>query len=266
MYSQQPYQYPGSQPYSGTASQPYGATIIPPSGVQMGGVLPPAYAQGMTNAAAPSGFIPPAPQPTQRYVPPPRQPLKFELKPSFQSAYAQLYAILQTVEIIEDEWTNGNISNKEHDARLPSLLKHFNMAKSAAGFSEQNVRDFAEACNLECPMALNLLVPNKDTTSSSKSKGNLKDVREFAVAYVNLKNTIQLNRNTMEELRRAFNSFRFPLERLGVLQMDVKCGNKVKYWSEKFGQMHPEDSLSPSDFQTFSSDVDELYYIASSLN
>jgi len=205
------------------------------------------------------GFVSVAEPPTMAYVPPPRQPLKFEFRPVNQNTYANLYSIIQTVDILQDEYSNGSISESDLDSKMSILKQQYLVMKQVAGFSDQNVRDFAEECGLECFLALKILAPEQKATVQPSMVASLQDASEFGQAYVNLINNVDIGPYNMDKVRLAFNDFRFPLERLGYLNKSMNIRSKVQYWSEFFARMHPSDIVSPPDIKRYRDDMSNIY-------
>lgn len=215
----------------------------------MGGVIP--SAAGAVPQAVP-GFIPLAQPPTMDYIPPPPKPLPFTLVPRNQAVYANIYSILQTVQILQDEAINGNIDLKIANEKTEKLKKPFKVSVDTAKFSPSDVRAFAEACDLDCSIALDVLLPAEVEKPKAKKAISQKDFMEFGQSYTSINDCILLK--VYSKIRTPFTQFRLLFDRI--------CPDDKKYYKDKtrkWGEFFQDKELDEKTVTQFKNDIDLLF-------
>ena len=207
-----------------------------------------------------NGFIPPAPAPKRKYLPPPKQPLKFPFKASNANAYAQIYAILKTMEILIDEYSNGNVSDSFYNQKSNELKKVFDTSLRVAGFSSSQLRLFAIACRLDVPLALDFLAP---AAQQQKPKAQIEDARAFGEIYVTLQNALQIGPFTVENIQMYFIQFRMFCERLCPEEKRGTLNSLIQTCLKLFSKQKSHN-IPPNDIQDLSREVQKMYKCVSS--
>ena len=269
---QQMYYVPQQQQFSQTGYGPQYQTV-PVSQTQ--GMIPGSNTNPMIGAvvhsssqprqggqpAAVNGFIPPAKPPRRQYIPPPLQPLKFTFRTSNKDAYSRIYAILYTIEILNDEYANGNVDDTFYNQRRKQLKDIFTKSVKAAGFSSSDVRSFADACHLICPLALDFLAP-EEKQSKKETKSTLEDAKAIGANYAHFLSVLEIGPFTAENIHRYFISYRILCERLSPDNRSLK--SKIVYWNDYFSNKKPQYVMTKDDISKLKNDIQSMYSLISS--
>lgn len=189
-------------------------------------------------------YIEPAQPPTRAYIPPPKV-LKFDYNSEDCQKYANIYSLLVAIEGVEDQASNGVLSETDRDNLINTLTDQFNRATRVVRFTEQNVRDFAEECNLKCLFAFNYLYGKHQTHGRTDSLGH---AYQLGSNLTSLDDLAAFPDATVDQYRNCLLSIRMNLRALA--DHDSKYANAVTAVDHWITVMRQATILSESDKQS----------------
>ena len=121
----------------------------------------------------PTKFIEPAPTDVpMMYVPPPQLQPKFPFKRSLQGQYSTIYALLVVIDRLINLHIEGAVDGDLFEQELEPLKQQFERVNQVVGFNRQAIKAFARACSLQCPLAIDHLLP----ANEKRGTGNMAKV------------------------------------------------------------------------------------------
>ena len=212
--------------------------------------------EGTSKTPSSGKFIPPAKAPTREYIPPPPKPLEFTYRASNSGIYAKIYSLLTTVDILNDEYANGNVNDNFYDKKLSQYKEIFNRSVQSAGFNREDIEKFAESCRLTCPLAFDCLFSEK------AKKINFEDAKNLGANYATLMSFLEVGPFTISNVQRYFNSFRLLCERVcPEKDNDIRknIDGKTQHWNTYFNNRKSDQEMPGDDVGKLKTDVQNMY-------
>lgn len=231
--------YPGAPP-------PYGAPAPASFGAPapFAGAVPMPYPGAVSPGAAPAppAGNPAAARPTAATAPvvnPPTVSASFPIKEADKLKYANIYSLIAAVEVLEDEYCNGNISSQERNAAFKDLKDQFDRVKSAMGLGVKEVTNFCKAARLQHVYAISALFTNLDEGEVSKT--SLQQAVDLGTDFTTLSDLCYVENGTGSNFQVLVHRIEGRLKSLQVLQRNPELQKITAKWVEQFDSIGSND-------------------------
>jgi ESCRT-I complex subunit VPS28 len=119
--------------------------------------------------------------------------------------FADLFAIVKTMEKLEKAYVRDVISAKEYESACTKLIAQFRTLKTALKDTVPDVERFMETYKMDCPAALNRLlvsgVPaNVEHKTASSDSGTAAAVAECVQHYITAMDNLKLNMLAVDQV------------------------------------------------------------------
>jgi hypothetical protein len=183
-----------------------------------------------------------------QHLPP---PARYQIPAGEQAKYANLYSLLTTVELLEEEYANGNVSLDEQRRLLLEYHNQFRAVQRALNLGLEDVKTFANASGLACNYALHALarpvapdpVPPGPADPPQPSPTRLSQAMKLGSQFVTLSDRCQVG-GTGDNFLTLVNEMQQLIQSLGISSYDEvrKYGDS---WMSVFQGLKPKENVSP---------------------
>ena len=158
--------------------------------------------------------------------------------------YANIYSLVATIEMIEDEYVNGNLDDCPDDYRreMASLRKQLETAQRALGLTQDEVIKFCKAAGLNPIYMINPVddVPEQPVASNVSVL--------IGVEFTTLSDMCELNRDGLgtslaEDFVSKLLKIRGLLNQAGLLDRKPAVRDMTNEWVERFRGMPPRERV-----------------------
>lgn len=245
-YPGAPPPYGGAPPASFGAPTPYaGAAPMP---------FPGAVAPGGAPAPAPGNPAPSRPTAaTAPVVNPPTVSAKFPIKESDKLKYANIYSLIAAVEVLEDEYCNGNISSDDRNTAFKDLKAQFDKVKNAMGLGVKEVTNFCKAARLQHVYAISALFSNADEGEVSKT--SLQQAVDLGTDFTTLSDLCFMQNMTGSQFQVLVRRIESRLKALQLLQNNTELRQMTTKWVEQFDSIGANDVVPATVTDQLKSDI-----------
>ncbi|EAY06537.1 hypothetical protein TVAG_358270 [Trichomonas vaginalis G3] len=198
-------------------------------------------------------FIPPAMKPTRSYLPPPKQPLPFKFSPANEAGCAYLFGAIQALQVLLEEFANGNVDEDQKNTFLPKLTNQFMESLKMSKLDITDINDFALACELDADLALDYI--SELARNNPKNKPKHKDVNMFGDSVVTASDSAE---GVVGTIRDSLISLQIYLMRVCPSNCQQVANSKVETWMNILKTKQSSDKLSQDEIQRFRNDIADV--------
>eukprot|EP00919_Chromeraceae_sp_WS-2016_P028683 GHVR01067854.1.p1 GENE.GHVR01067854.1~~GHVR01067854.1.p1 ORF type:complete len:206 (+),score=33.49 GHVR01067854.1:28-645(+) len=179
--------------------------------------------------------------------------------------FANMYAIIKTVEALENAFVNGRCNPSEYEQECVTLLTHFRMVQSAVKHKYPDLNEYFNEHKMQCELARNRLlvegIPATRLYPSHTAQDDQKALLTFQIstAFINLLDTLKLNETAVDSVQPPLLDLVSKLTQLSSLPSELKGVSRIKDWVTKMNVMAACDNLSENDVRQLTHDVDTAY-------
>ena len=177
---------------------------------------------------------------------------------------ADFYALIQTTEMIEGEYSSGSISIEDYHRECNNLISQFKIMESALKISHAIVstEQFIRDNNMDCPRALDRLlragVPATALTSASSSLTQPKIISDTTQAFITAMDALALGQRAMDEIHGLINEIVSNLAKLHGFA-GFYGSVKMQEWLNKLHAMRAHEELNDEDIRQLTHDLQTSY-------
>ena len=181
-------------------------------------------------------------------------------------ALGDLYAIIQTVEVLEKAYIRDSVTADEYTPACSKLITQFKSARNLLRDVVPDIEVFMGEYRMECPAAVNRLltigVPatvehgamHRDDASKSAQH-----VAEAVHYFITAMDTLKLNLTAVDEIHPVLKDILTGLNAIPTLAPDFEGKTKIKQWLTQLNQMSASDDLSDTQLRQLLFDLEQSY-------
>ena len=169
---------------------------------------------------------------------------------------ANLYSLLYAIEVLEDEWCNGFVSNEDHQKLFPKLKEQFMIICNALNLRRVDVTQFCEDVELHCGYAMNVLYDDTGAQEpTAESDTAAADGVNLGTAFATLSDRCAMESGTVAEFLELVQEIYRILNRYGVLHRNDEVRMITQRWMTALGSLDPADRLSRDYMERLKNDL-----------
>ncbi|OLY82143.1 Vacuolar protein sorting-associated protein 28-like protein [Smittium mucronatum] len=177
---------------------------------------------------------------------------------------AYLYAILQSLELLERAFFRDSITQEEYSSACAKFISQY---KSVSRVLEKSVPDvslFAQEYKLDCPAALaRLEIGIPSTIENPNPVGseaiNAKVVAEVVQNYITVMDSIKLSMVAVDNLHPLLGELMQSLGNLNILPPTFQGKAKIREWLILLNKLKASDDLDEDQIRQLSFDLEQSY-------
>ncbi|CAK9194280.1 unnamed protein product [Sphagnum troendelagicum] len=178
--------------------------------------------------------------------------------------FADLFAIVKTMEKLEKAYVRDVISAKEYESACTKLIAQFRTLKTALKDTVPDVERFMETYKMDCPAALNRLlvsgVPaNVEHKTASSDSGTAAAVAECVQHYITAMDNLKLNMLAVDQVHPLLSDLVLSLGRVPQLPVDFEGKVKGREWIARLNKMGASDELNEIQARQLLFDLETSY-------
>ena len=168
---------------------------------------------------------------------------------------ANLYSLLYAIEVLEDEWCNGFVSNEDHQKLFPKLKEQFMIICNALNLRRADVTQFCEDVQLHCGYAMNVLYDDVSVEPTAENDTAAADGVNLGTAFATLSDRCAMESGTVAEFLELVQEIYRILNRYGVLHRNDEVRTITQRWMTALGSLTPTDRLSQDYIERLKNDL-----------
>lgn len=180
--------------------------------------------------------------------------------------YADLYAIIKTVEKLEKAYVRDAISAKEYEAACLNLIAKFKTLRTALKDNGvPNVEHFMSTYRMECPAAMQRLlhsgIPATIEHGKPRNDGEsgVASVAETVQHFITTMDGLKLNLSAVDQLYPYLTDLVAALHKVPQLPPDFEGKAKLKDWMRRMNNMKASDELDEEQVRQLLFDLENSY-------
>ncbi|KAM0937015.1 putative vacuolar protein sorting-associated Vps28 [Dioscorea sansibarensis] len=185
-------------------------------------------------------------------------------------SFADLYAILKTMEKLEKAYVRDLVGSAEYEAECLKLIAQFRTLTASLAGAVPSVDRFAEAYRIDCPAALHRLVTagvpatvehRSQSASASGSAASAAVVAECVQHFITAMDSLKLNMVAVDQVHPLLSDLSSSLLKLGanLLPPDFEGKVKLKEWIARLAKMRAADELTEQQARQLLFDLESSY-------
>lgn len=179
---------------------------------------------------------------------------KYEIKEELESKYANIYSLISAIEVLEDEYCNGNVGNAEHTRLFTDLYKQFSRVQQALGLNRKDVQDFCTAAGLSHGYAISAIFNQSDVDVDSKSD-KIQEGLLLGADFTTLSDWCYLRTGDASSLLTLVRTIKRRLENLGILQKNQEVKEITDKWIDRLNELPLKMKVPPEILDELQGDV-----------
>mmetsp|Transcript_22648 Transcript_22648/g.27781 ORF Transcript_22648/g.27781 Transcript_22648/m.27781 type:complete len:223 (-) Transcript_22648:79-747(-) len=177
--------------------------------------------------------------------------------------YADLYAIIMTVESLERSYARNDVTRDEYVSECNKLISQFRIAEKTALQEKESTETFMQIYQMDCPLASHRLlvagVPETMVQSDTDNRASIITVAETTEHFINVLDALKLEVKAVDELQPLLSDLMNKLARLKDTPNDFEPNRVIQQWLQKLNLMRAIDEIDEADARQLSMDLDEAY-------
>ncbi|KAH7299445.1 hypothetical protein KP509_24G011900 [Ceratopteris richardii] len=179
--------------------------------------------------------------------------------------YADLFAIIKTMEKLEKAYVRDIISPAEYEPACTKLIAQFKTLCTSLKDTVPDVERFMITYKMDCPAALNRLVVSgvpatvEHKSSSSSDSGSAVAVAECVQHYITAMDSLKLNMVAVDQVHPLLLDLLSSLNKVRMLSADFEGKVKTRNWIAKLSRMGAADELNEQQARQLLFDLDSSY-------
>lgn len=184
----------------------------------------------------------------QPQVQPTREFINYHIPEGQEGRYGNLYSLISTIEVLEDEYCNGNINSEEHNRLFRELQTQFNTVQNALNLTAEDIKLFCSSCKLSSGYAISALfnnIPNDISSGSISSNISIDPQQAVALGtdFTTLSDYCMVDVVTAGQYLTLIRQIRGRLQSMGILKRNEEVRNLTENWINNFEHLKPNDKV-----------------------
>tara|TARA_B110000459_G_scaffold188685_1_gene222076 strand:- start:1316 stop:1942 length:627 start_codon:yes stop_codon:yes gene_type:complete len=191
------------------------------------------------------------------------------IHPNLTDDFANLFALIKTVEKLEKAYVNSSISTSQYESSCSELITKYKTLRTTLSDLVPDVSHFMATYSMHCAAAKHRLqvglpatvehrVQNTSSNNASGSNSAV-SVAEAVHHYIGAMDTLKLNMVAKDQVAPCLSDLHSSLYKVNQLPADFPGKNMVLTWLEKLEKMRASDELSDDETRQLLFDVENSY-------
>ncbi|OHS93838.1 hypothetical protein TRFO_02360 [Tritrichomonas foetus] len=180
-------------------------------------------------ASTPSQPNPPAYPQVQNIV-------KYKIPHGKEASYANMYSLICTIEELESQFCDGNLSNEDHVRLLKQFIEQFSTIQKALNLSNNDVDNFARSFNMQYSYAQTALFnpANQFVDETSGNNNHVQEAVNLGSDFTTLQDCCILGEVPASEFQDLIRKIRSRLQTINVYQRNQEVREYTDKWINAF--------------------------------
>ena len=176
---------------------------------------------------------------------------------------AELYAIINTLQLLENANLKDHVNSREYIGQCSKLLTQmkaaFKVVQSETPGEYADLESFIEKNRMNCPLALDRIKDDRPITVKD-DKGNVgRSIAQIVALFITIMDKLRLNINSVDELLNDIKELLDLILRLTTLPYDYKGRDLIRKWVDKLSSMSATSELTEEEGRQMIMDLDSAY-------
>lgn len=177
---------------------------------------------------------------------------KYDIPSNQKEKYANIYALLYTIDELQYCYCSGNVPKADYDERIDNLCKQFETARNPLNLSNDDIERFTQAFDMNVSYALDVIKNPLRLSSSSvgaptaPSTDNSPTAVFFALGmnFITLSDLCVMEGIEASQFQNLLKNMRGRFQNIGLYQSNPKVKEYTDKWIDTFSKFKPTDVIS----------------------
>ena len=205
--------------------------------------FPPNYQYGPSRASCPVTPVYSRPTYFQRYP----------IAEKDRAQYENLFGLILSIEMIEEEYTSGELEKDTHDKLMKDLLLQFETVRNALDLSTDQLAHFCVASHI--PHSFFIAAVRGGTADSSTDGSSLADATQLGTELTTLSDQCFMRTSPASEYIALLRIIAGRMTSLNIFAQSPEAKEYADKWIREFGALRPSEMPSDEMLERLKSDL-----------